>query len=136
MDNWNNFNLNPFNRMNNNNNNFYSPPAMHYEIIQVNGEAGAKNFRMAPNSNALLLDSTAAIIWFAQTDGTGYLTVTPYDFSPHKQQPEININDLAARVSRLEGVIDDKSNSFSNKQSKRQRNSSTDQGHDESNSNG
>jgi len=39
--------------------------APHYDIIQVNGEAGARNFRMAPNSTALLLDKTASIIWLA-----------------------------------------------------------------------
>ena len=58
--------------------------APRYEVIKVNGEAGARNFRMGPNSNALLLDNTAAIVWYAQTDGTGYLTVTPFDITPHQ----------------------------------------------------
>ena len=61
----------------------YAAPAPHYDIITVNGEAGAKNFKMAPNSKAALIDETAPIIWLAQTDGTGYLTVTPYDIVPH-----------------------------------------------------
>jgi len=39
---------------------------------------------MAPNSDALVLDETAPMIWYAQTDGTGYLTVTPFDISPHQ----------------------------------------------------
>ena len=52
-----------------NQNNFMSPNNFgyripKYEIIKVNGEAGARNFRMAPNSSALLADETAAIVWF------------------------------------------------------------------------
>lgn len=91
-----------------------------YEIIKVNGEAGARNFRMAPNSSALLADETAAIVWFVQTDGAGYLTATPYDITPHQVTPPIDLNNLAERVSQLEELINAKSNSQSIKQSKRQ----------------
>lgn len=101
----------------------YSAPAPHYEIIKVNGEAGARNFRMGPNSSALLLDETAAIVWLAQTDGTGYLTVTPFDLAPHQAAPQVDLNKLVARVSALEEIINgnNQSNSFSNKQYKKQR---------------
>lgn len=102
----------------------YMPPAPRYEVIKVNGEAGAKNFRMAPNSTTLLLDETAAIVWFAQTDGTGYLTVTPYDIMPHQQLPPVDINNLATRVQQLEDVINARqSNTYPNKQSKKHRQS-------------
>lgn len=77
-------------------------PAPRYEINQVKGEAGANNFRMAPNSRAILVDETAPIIWFARTDSGGYLTVEPYDIFPHKAQEQVNVNDLAERVKRLE----------------------------------
>jgi len=36
----------------------FTPPAPKYEVIRVNGENGARNFRMAPNSSMLLLDET------------------------------------------------------------------------------
>lgn len=97
----------------------YMPPAPQYELIKVNGEAGARNFRMAPNSQALLLDETAAIVWHAQTDGTGYLTVTPYDIIPHQQVAPIDINNLAARVTQLEELIN--ARQPNTKQSKKQR---------------
>lgn len=77
-------------------------PAPRYEINQVKGEAGANNFRMAPNSRAILVDETAPMIWFARTDSGGYLTVEPYDIFPHKAQEQVNVNDLAERVKRLE----------------------------------
>ena len=94
-----------------------------YEVIKVNGEAGARNFRMGPNSNALLLDETAPIIWYVQTDGTGYLTVTPFDITPHQVQAPINLNDLSERVSKLEEAIANvQQSNFSNaKQRKQQR---------------
>lgn len=104
------------------NQNFYMPSfPQRYEIIRVNGEAGARNFRMAPNSNALLLDDTGAIVWLAQTDGTGYLTVTPFDLVPHQQAAQVDLNDLVNRVTQLEEIINAKSNSFSNRSNKKQR---------------
>lgn len=123
MESWNN-NFNPLN-MNMNMGMMqprYNPPAPKYEIIKVNGEAGARNFRMAPNSNALLLDETAAIIWFAQTDGTGYLTVTPYSIAPYQPAPQVNIDDLATRVAQLEEIVNNaQSNTITNKQPRKQR---------------
>lgn len=93
----------------------------HYEIIKVNGEEGAKSFRMAPNSNILLLDNNDPIVWFVQTDGAGYSVVTPYDLLPHKSIPPIDINQLAQRVAQLEETINVKqSDNQPIKQSKRQ----------------
>lgn len=79
------------------------------QVIKVKGQAGAKNIRMGPNSSILLLDQTAPIIWYAQTDGTGYLTVTPFDYSPHRDPAQVNIdnhiNDLTERIKRLEDAF-------------------------------
>lgn len=130
MDTWNNgYNLginnpigvaNPTYRMPNNAYNVgYMPPAPRYELIKVRGEAGANNFRMAPNSQALLLDETAPIVWHAQTDGTGYLSLTPYDIMPHQQVPPVDINNLAQRVSQLEELINARQSNT--KQPKKQR---------------
>ena len=97
--------------------------APRYEIIRVNGEAGAKNFRMGPNSTALLLDNTTSIVWYAQTDGTGYLTVAPFDITPHQIPKPVDMNDLSARVTKLEEIIANvqQSNIGTAKQSKKQR---------------
>lgn len=101
--------------------NYNYAPLPHYEIIKVNGEAGAQNFRMAPNSSTILADANEAMIWVATTDGAGYLTVTPWDLSPHQTAPQININDLANRVTQLEEILNARqSHSQSNKQSKKQ----------------
>lgn len=92
-----------------------SPPtyAPKYDIVKVNGENGARAFQMAPNSNTLLLDETAPIVWVAQTDGAGYKTVTPYTITPYKPEPPVDIKDLDARIKRLEEVLNDKSNTVS-----------------------
>lgn len=104
-------------------NNNYAP---HFEITRVNGVEGAKSFQMGPNSNYLLLDNTAPIIWFVQTDGAGLLTPTPYDISPHMDIPPVDINELARKVAQLEEKINNgQSNFSSNKQSKKQRQQST-----------
>lgn len=107
--------------MNFNRTNGFSTILPHYEIIKVNGEESAKNFRMAANSAALLLDENEPIVWFVQTDGAGYCTATPYDITPHVKVPPIDINQLAQRVSQLEETINARqSNSQSNKSTKKQ----------------
>lgn len=104
-----------------NRNNTFGNILPHYEIIKVNGEESAKNFRMAANSTALLLDENEPIVWFVQTDGAGYCVATPYDITPHVKTPPVDINQLAQRVSQLEETINARqSYSQSNKQSKKQ----------------
>ena len=87
----------------------------HYEIVQVNGRAGAENFRMAPNSNYLLLDNKDAIIWFVKTDGSGLLTATPYDYSPHEEPTPVDLNSIQQRLSELEEKINGSINTGPNK---------------------
>ena len=84
----------------------WTPPAPHYEVIRVNGEAGARAFQMAPNSNIFLADATDPhIIWFVQTDGAGLLTPTPFDIMPHKMPQEEKAN-LEARIEKLEELYE------------------------------
>lgn len=80
-------------------------------IIHVNGIQGANAFQMAPNSDVLLLDDTAPIIWLAQTDGAGYKTVTPYDITPHQEQQAIDLSSLEARIKKLEALLYDEPDS-------------------------
>ena len=75
------------------------------EIIHVNGQNGAQAFQMMPNSQALLLDDTAPIIWLAQTDGAGYKTVTPYTITPYQPEPEISLKDIDSRLRKIEEEI-------------------------------
>lgn len=118
-----------FNTNNNNNNNMLPSQMMgtqylpRMQVIKVNGEAGARNLRMAPNSSALVLDETAPIVWYAQTDGTGYLTVTPFDINPHQAAQPINLNALTERVAKLEEAMANvqQSNTGTAKQPKKQR---------------
>lgn len=72
------------------------------EIIKVNGKNGAEAFQMMPNSQALLLDETAPIVWLVQTDGAGYKTISAFDLTPHE---EINANDTIKSIEeRLKKV--------------------------------
>ena len=91
--------------------NAYNLP--HYNIIQVNGQKGAETLQMAPNSKVLLLDETEPLIWFVQTDGAGYKTVTPY-----QPAPPVDLNSIEQRLSALEEKINAKSYSGTNKQRK------------------
>ena len=110
------------NSSNNNNNGFnygrtnFLP---HYEIVKVNGEAGARAFQMGPNSNMFLADATNPnIIWLVQTDGAGYLTPTPLDVSIHKTEQQ-TASSLEERVKHLEDMYEQLNSGFS-KQPKKQ----------------
>ena len=72
------------------------------QIIQVNGEAGARMYQMMPNSSALLLDETAPLVWLVQTDGAGYKSVTPYKIEKYEPEPAPNYNDILDRLTKLE----------------------------------
>lgn len=80
------------------------------EVIKVNGKNGVDAYQMAPNSSALLLDTTASIVWLVQTDGAGYKTSVPYDISPHTPEEEAHYKTLEERISKLEETINAKSN--------------------------
>ena len=72
------------------------------EVVKVNGEPGARAYPMGPNSSALLLDVSGAIVWAVTTDGAGYKTVAPYDITPHQDAPAPDFGSLEARIARLE----------------------------------
>lgn len=116
---------------NNNNNHapypYWNAPMMpQYDIVKVNGENGANAFQMGPNSKILLLDESAPIVWFVQTDGAGYKTVTPYTITPYQPAPPVDINSLEARLTALEEKINAKSNFSSNNKGTKQRQQPTD----------
>lgn len=94
-------------------------PMQRYDIIHVNGENGAKSFRMAPNSQCLLLDDTAPIVWLCQSDGAGYHTVTPYQIAPYQAQPEPDYNAFNQRLTRLEEKFNEQSHVADAKPAKR-----------------
>ena len=91
-------------------------PYQKLEIVHVNGENGAKAFQMPANSNILLLDDTAPLVWLAQTDGAGYKTVSPYKIEPYKPEPPVDMKALEDRIKKLEEMINDKSNVITTKQ--------------------
>ena len=80
------------------------------EVVKVNGKNGVDAYQLAPNSSALLLDTTAAIVWLVQTDGAGYKTSTAYDITPHVSEEETQFKTLEERISKLEETINAKSN--------------------------
>ena len=101
-------------------NSFNSPmqPQIRSEIVKVNGENGAKAYQLAPNSSALLLDESSPIVWLVQSDGAGYKTITPYSITPYQAEPPVNTKDLESRISRLEEIVNGKSDITSTKRSK------------------
>lgn len=80
-----------------------------YEIIHVNGENGAQALQMSPNSEIIVMDDTAPMVWLCQTDGAGYKTVRAFDIAPHQAAPQIDIASIDARLKKLEEIYNAKS---------------------------
>lgn len=78
---------------------------LRYEIIHVTGRNGAEALQMAPDSQALLLDDTAPLVWLCQTDGAGYKTMTPYTITPYQEPTPVSMDELSARLARLEEML-------------------------------
>ena len=85
------------------------------EIIHVNGENGARAFRMAPNSTVLLMDDTAPIVWLVQSDGAGYHTQTPFKIEEFKPEIPTDVRSLEERIARLEAMISEQSDAPTSK---------------------
>ena len=81
-------------------------PQMEIHVTKVNGRAGADAFNLPPNSDDVVLDMNNPIIYFIQTDGAGYKTVTPYDISIHKEVSQTDqIKSMEERIAKLEEAI-------------------------------
>lgn len=81
------------------------PPVYSGEIINVNGIAGARSLRLAPNSSVILRDTNSPIVWLCEADGTGYFEPVPYTVSPYQEQPQADVNDMERRLARLEAML-------------------------------
>ena len=82
------------------------------QILQANGKQSIDMLRMSPNSSVLIADITAPIVWRCISDGLGNVTSEPFDIVPHKDEKQIeqeNIADISARLRRLEDIINEQS---------------------------
>ena len=87
------------------------PLQQNQEVVKVNGRGGAEAYQLSPNSSALLLDTTAPMVWLVQTDGAGYKSLIAYDITPHKEEaPEDHYKTLEERIAKLEEAVNGKSN--------------------------
>lgn len=77
------------------------------EVVQVSGRNGAEMYQMGPNSSALLLDSTAPIVWLKVTDGAGYPTITAYDIALHQEPKQVDLSAIEERLLKLEEKINE-----------------------------
>ena len=81
------------------------------QVVKVHGEEGARAYQMGANSSALLLDECGTIVWLATTDGASYKSITPYDITPHQISKPEDYSTLETRISRLEELINERTDS-------------------------
>lgn len=80
------------------------------EIMQVDGENGARNAPMGPNSSALAIDRSytkGLLVWFIQTDSVGNkVTVSDYDMTPHVHEEPPDFNKLQSLMESMATKLD------------------------------
>ena len=83
-----------------------TPQNQPIHVVKVNGRAGAETYNLPPNSDIILLDLNDPIVWFVQSDGAGYKTVTPYSIAPYKEITQADIvKSLEDRIAKLEEEV-------------------------------
>lgn len=97
--------------------NMYQNKLPTYHAEPIHGENAAWQFAMGPNSEIYLPDADEDLIWWIRTDQNGNKNVIPFDVSPHQKKPEIDMNDLAARLAAVEEWINGKQNKSNAKRS-------------------
>lgn len=72
------------------------------QVLQANGRTSINALRMSPNSSALILDTTAPIVWLCTSDSLGNVTAQPYDITLHKDAPVPDVSTLETRLAAVE----------------------------------
>lgn len=79
-------------------------------IPKANGKSSIDQIRMYPGSSALVMDTTAPIVWMCVSDDLGNVSSTPFDIKPHEEQPPqqqaAEQSNTAAMVSILSAMTD------------------------------
>lgn len=79
------------------------------QILQAAGKQSVSALKMSPNSSALIADSTKPIIYKCISDSLGTTTIEAFDVIPHKDEEQVEqenihemISNLRVRIERLE----------------------------------
>ena len=80
-----------------------------YHAEPIHGEAAAWSFPIS-GGDIWLPDADRDIIWWIRVDQNGNKYVKPFDVTPHEEKPQVDTNDLAARLAAVEEWINGKQN--------------------------
>lgn len=79
------------------------------QILQCNGKDSVKAIKLSPNSSVLIADSSRPIIYKCISDSLGAVSIETFDVSVHKDEEQVEqenlqvmISDLRTRIERLE----------------------------------
>lgn len=81
-----------------------------YRADPIHGENAAWQFPMGPNSEIYLPDADEDIIWWIRTDANGNKSVLPFNATLREKKPQVDTEDLAARLAAVEEWINGKQN--------------------------
>ena len=75
------------------------------QVLQANGKPSIDALRMSPNSSALIMDTTAPMVWLCTSDSLGNVSSTCYDITLHKDTPPVDMGSVETRLANVETSI-------------------------------
>ena len=75
------------------------------KVPVVNGREGANAYRMAADSQIILMDVSGQLIWIVGTDSAGYKTIEGYDIKRHIEPTPPDYNIMMTKINQLEETL-------------------------------
>ncbi len=69
--------------------------------LKVNGKASIDMLQMSPDSDALIMDTSAPRIWYCVSDSLGNITAKSYKVIEEEDEP----NSIEERLAKIESVL-------------------------------
>lgn len=82
------------------------------QALKANGKTSIDMLEMSPNSDVLIMDTTAPRVWYCVSDGLGNVKATPYRVTVETDLTEPSsieerLSKLEATLSEMEGKINE-----------------------------
>lgn len=85
----------------------YQPqfPYQQRQVLRANGKASVDAIKLAPGESALVMDTTAPLVWLCVADSLGNVSSTAYDITPHQETPPVDMGTLEQRLAAVENAV-------------------------------
>ena len=77
------------------------------QALKANGKASIDMLDMSPDSDVLIMDTTAPRVWYCVSDGLGNVKATPYRIEVETGVESVPAADIEQRIYKIESTLAD-----------------------------